>query len=72
MIKNHNIAKVITDASLSEIVRQLTYKTMWNNKKLIKIDTYYASSQICSVCGYKNNITKDLNVRRIYVFEMWN
>ena len=63
MIKNHNIAKSVTDASLSEIVRQLTYKSIWNNKKLIKVDTYYPSSQICSVCGYQNKITKDLNVR---------
>ena len=63
MIKNHNIAKSISDASLSEIVRQLTYKSIWNNKKLIKVDTYYPSSQICSVCGYKNEITKDLKVR---------
>ena len=63
MIKNHNIAKSVTDASLSEIIRQLTYKSIWNNKKLIKVDTYYPSSQICSVCGYQNKITKDLNVR---------
>ncbi len=63
MIKNHHLSKSITDASLSEIIRQLEYKSKWNNKKMYKIDTYYPSSQICSKCGYKNERTKDLSVR---------
>ena len=63
MIKNHHLAKSLTDASLSEIIRQLEYKSNWNNKKLYKIDTYYPSSQICSKCGYKNNKIKNLNIR---------
>ena len=63
MIKNHHLAKSLTDASLSEIIRQLEYKSIWNNKKLYKIDTYYPSSQICSKCGYKNNKIKNLNIR---------
>ena len=36
---------------------------MWNVRKYIKIDTFYASSQLCSVCGYQNPDTKDLSVR---------
>ena len=64
MIKKHHLAKSLTDASLSEIIRQLEYKSNWNNKKLYKIDTYYPSSQICSKCGYKNNKIKDLNIRK--------
>ena len=32
-------------------------------KMYIKIDTFYASSQLCSVCGYQNPDTKDLSVR---------
>jgi GNAT superfamily N-acetyltransferase len=36
---------------------------MWNARKYIKIDTFYASSQLCSVCGYQNPDTKDLSVR---------
>ena len=63
MIKNHHLAKSLTDASLSEIIRQLEYKSIWNNKKLYKIDTYYPSSQICSKCGYRNKKIKDLNIR---------
>lgn len=63
MIKNHHLAKSLTDASLSEIIRQLEYKSIWNNKKLYKIDTYYPSSQICSKCGYKNKKIENLNIR---------
>ena len=43
--------------------RQLEYKAKWNGRKYIKIDTFYASSQLCSVCGYQNPDTKDLSVR---------
>ena len=63
MVKNHHIAKSITDASLSEIIRQLEYKTKWKGKKIYKIATYYPSSQICSHCGYKNPLIKDLSIR---------
>ena len=64
MVKNHHLAKAISDVSLYELTRQLEYKAKWNGRKYIKIDTFYASSQICSVCGYQNSDTKDLSVRR--------
>lgn len=63
MIKNHNLAKQITNASFNEITRQLEYKAKWLHKKFYQIETYYPSSQICSVCDYKNTITKNINVR---------
>ena len=63
MLKNHKLAKSLSDASLSEITRQLAYKTKWKGKIMYKIDTYYPSSQICSKCGYKNEITKNLKIR---------
>ena len=63
MVKNHKLAQAISDVSWSEFVRQLQYKAMWNNKQIIKVDKFFASSQLCSVCGYKNTETKDLSVR---------
>ena len=63
MIKNHKLAKSISDVSWSEFVRQLQYKADWYGKVIQKIDAYYASSQTCSVCGYINKETKDLSVR---------
>ena len=63
MVKNHYLAKSISDVSWYELTRQLEYKAKWNGRKYIKIDTFYASSQLCSVCGYQNPDTKDLSVR---------
>ncbi len=63
MLKNHKLAKSLSDASLQEIIRQLIYKSKWKGKKIYKIDTYYPSSQICSKCGYKNEKIKNLNIR---------
>ena len=63
MVKNHYLAKSISDVSWYELTRQLEYKAAWNGRQYIKIDTFYASSQLCSACGYKNIATKDLSVR---------
>lgn len=63
MLQNHKIAKALSNASLSEIIRQLEYKTKWKGKKMYKVDTFYPSSQICSKCGYQNKVVLDLNVR---------
>jgi len=64
MIKNHKLAKSISDVSWGEFVRQLQYKADWYGKVIQKVDTYYASSQICSVCGYKNINAKQLAIRQ--------
>ena len=63
MVKNHNLAKSISDCSWYELTRQLEYKAEWNGRKYVKIDTYFPSSQLCSKCGYQNTETKDLSVR---------
>ena len=63
MIKNHKLAKAISDVSWYEFYRQLEYKCSWHDKKIIKIDAYFASSQTCSNCGYKNSDVKNLDVR---------
>ena len=64
MVKNHKLAKSINDASWGEFVQMLEYKATWYKKVVIKIDRFYPSSQLCSVCGYRNEGTKDLSVRK--------
>ena len=64
MQKNHYIAKGLNKNPISEIMRVLKYKAVLNNKKLIQIDRYYPSSQICSVCNYQNRKAKDLKLRK--------
>ena len=63
MIKNHSLAQSISDASWSEFVRQLEYKSKWYGKELIKVGRFFPSSQTCNVCGYINKATKNLAVR---------
>ena len=63
MIRNHKLARNIADVSWSEFIRQLQYKADWYGKTIIKVDKWYASSQICSCCGEQFPITKDLSIR---------
>lgn len=63
MLKNRKLAKAISDVSWSEFCRQLEYKCLWYDKQFVQIDTYFASSQICSNCGSKNSNIKNLDVR---------
>ena len=63
MLKNHKLAKSISDVSWSEFFHQLEYKTELHGGELLKIDAFYPSSQICSNCGYQNPLTKNLSVR---------
>lgn len=54
MLKNHKLARSISDAAWSQFVSQLEYKANWYDKILVKVDSFYPSSKTCSICGYKN------------------
>ncbi len=64
MIKDSKLARNISDVSWSRLVSMLIYKASWYGRKVIKVPSTYPSSQLCSKCGYKNSITKNLNIRR--------
>ncbi|MEG1831513.1 MAG: IS200/IS605 family element RNA-guided endonuclease TnpB [Raoultibacter sp.] len=53
MQKNHCLAKAISDASMSEMIRQLEYKCAWFGRDFVKVGRFFASSKTCSACGYR-------------------
>ncbi len=52
MVKNHCLAKAISDVGWGEFVRQLEYKSQWYGRTLVKIDRWYPSSKTCHDCKH--------------------
>ncbi len=52
MVRNHSLAKHISDAGWGELVRQLEYKATWYGRTFVAIDRWYPSSKRCSHCGH--------------------
>lgn len=63
MMKNHHLAKSVADASFYEFRRELEYKADWYGRKILIVDRFYPSSQLCSECGHQNRAVRDLSVR---------
>ena len=62
MLRNHKLAKSISDVSWSSFVNKLQYKADWYGREIIKVDQWFPSSQICSGCGHKDG-KKSLDIR---------
>lgn len=54
MLKNHNLAQAISDASWSQFVNFVEYKAKWNNGQVLRVDRFFPSSKLCSDCGEKH------------------
>ena len=60
MVKNHCLAKAISDVAWSSFVTKLKYKAEWNDKEVIVIDRFYPSSKTCSYCDHiKESLSLD-------------
>ena len=58
MLKNSKLAKHIADASWGKFVQYLEYKAKLYGRELIKVDRFFPSSKLCSICEYKNENLK--------------
>ena len=64
MEQDSTLSRLVADASWSKFVSMLEYKGNWYGRDIIKVPTYYPSSQLCSSCGYQNKEIKDLSIRK--------
>ncbi len=56
MVRNHSLARSISDMGFGEFRRQLEYKTKWYGSKLVIHGRFFASSKTCSSCGVKKDM----------------
>ena len=52
MVRNHSLARAISDAAWSDLRRMLEYKCAWYGRQLMAVDRFYPSSKLCSACGH--------------------
>ena len=69
MLKNHHLAKAVSDAAINSLMQKLAYKAQWHGRVFLKVCRYFPSTQICPHCGYQNTELKGMQGLRIRELE---
>lgn len=65
MVRNHHLARAISDVGMAEFGRQITYKAAWGGSDVVEADRFYPSSKACSRCGrVKTSLPLDVRTYR--------
>jgi putative transposase len=62
MVRNRNLARSISDAGRSEMLRLLAYKSLWYERNFVQLDRWFPGSKTCSNCGHQVDLLP-LNIR---------
>ena len=55
MMRNRRMARAIADAGMSGFLARLEYKCLWYGAEYVMADPWFASSKLCSRCGWKKD-----------------
>ena len=61
--KSEGFGKYVGDTGWNTFTFYLEYKSEEKGQKIVKVDRYYPSSQLCNVCGYRNSDLSNLAIR---------
>ena len=54
MISNRQLSRSIADVAWTLFVEKLNYKAKWYGRRIVYVDRWFPSSQICSSCGIRH------------------
>jgi putative transposase len=68
MTQNRHLALSVADAGMANLLRMIAYKADWRGRRVVKLDQWFPSSQLCNECGWRDVGMRDLN-RETFICE---